>query len=133
MLGNQAVSSPGWVYDDARIALLRVAPALGKLVPPLGRDVVFLQPSLWALTQVHMVFDDSRARLTPSKGGLGYEPLWTTREGLCKLVDEHVKAGGQGEERSRAGGGVSLGFASSKAQRTVGQVVEKLDPVGVSN
>ena len=46
-----------------------------------------------------------------------------------------TKSGGQGEERSMAGGGVSFGFASSKAQRSVGKVVEKLplDPVGVSN
>ncbi|KZV65464.1 NAD-P-binding protein [Peniophora sp. CONT] len=110
-----------------------VTRAFGRLIPSIDGDLINLQPSLWALTAIHLVFDDSRARLPPSKGGLGYEPLWSTREGLCKLVDEHIKAGGKAEERSIAGGGVSLGFASSKAQRGVGRVVEKIDPVGVVN
>ncbi|VDB95581.1 unnamed protein product [Peniophora sp. CBMAI 1063] len=125
-----------WIYLGKYFASTSsnaIVRALGKLLPGINGDLVNLQPSLWALTAIHLVFDDSRARLPQSKGGLGYEPLWSTREGLCKLVDEHVKSGGQGEERSRAGGGVSLGFASSKAQRSVGRVVEKVDPIGVVN
>ncbi|KAI0322971.1 3-beta hydroxysteroid dehydrogenase/isomerase family-domain-containing protein [Amylostereum chailletii] len=98
---------------------------LGALVPALNGDLVNLQPSLFALTQVHLIFDDSRARLPLEKGGLGYSPPWTTLDGLCKLVDEHKKAGGKGEERSMAGG-VSFGFISSKAGRGVGRVIENM-------
>jgi hypothetical protein len=107
---------------------------LGSVIPALNGDLVNLQPSLYALTIVHLIFDDSRARASPDKGGLGYAPAWTTLEGLCKLVDEHVKAGGKGEERS-LGGGVSFGFASSRAGRGVGKIMEKVgvDPLTASN
>ncbi|KAI0037138.1 NAD-P-binding protein [Vararia minispora EC-137] len=107
---------------------------VASLMPPLGGDIISLQPSLFSLCQVHLIFDTSRARQSPEKGGLGYAPPWTTLDGLCKLVDEHVKAGGKGEERS-LGGGVSLGFASSKAGRGVGKVMEKIgvDPTTAQN
>jgi hypothetical protein len=32
-----------------------------------------LQPPLFSLTAVHLIWDDSRARKSPEKGGLGYE------------------------------------------------------------
>jgi len=107
---------------------------LGRLVPALNGDLVNLQPSLFALTMVHLIWDDSRARLPPEKGGLGYAPPWTTLEGLCKLVEEHKKAGGRGEERSMSGG-VSFGFASIKAGRGVERVIEGLgaDAMTVKN
>ncbi|TDL24654.1 NAD-P-binding protein [Rickenella mellea] len=97
---------------------------LGRILPPLGGDLVNLQPSLFALVVVHLVFDDSRARLPPEEGGLGYEGVWTTLEGLCKLVDEHEKNGGHVEERQKNGGGVSIGFGLVKAERGVEKVKE---------
>ncbi|THH15246.1 hypothetical protein EW146_g5201 [Bondarzewia mesenterica] len=111
-----------------------LARRVGAYMPKLNGDLINLQPSLFALTMVHLIWDDSRARLAPEKGGLGYTPLWTTLEGLCKLVDEHKKAGGRGEERSM-GGGVSFGFASMKAARGVERVIEDLgaDPTMVKN
>ncbi|KAI0047713.1 NAD-P-binding protein [Auriscalpium vulgare] len=105
--------------------------ALGRRVPALNGDLVNLQPSMFALTMVHLVWDDSRARAPPEKGGLGYVPQWTTLEGLCKLVDEHKKAGGRGEERS-LGGGVSFGFKSTEAGRGVKRVINGLTPDAVS-
>ncbi|KAF9014780.1 hypothetical protein BDZ89DRAFT_928391, partial [Hymenopellis radicata] len=42
------------------------------LVPTVSGDLVNLQPSLFNLIQVHLIFDDSRARLPQSQGGLGY-------------------------------------------------------------
>lgn len=99
---------------------------ISKLIPPLGGDLVNLQPSMFALVMVHLIFDDSRARLPPSKGGLGYSGRWTTLEGLCKLVDEHEKNGGKAEERQLTGGGVSFGFGLIKAERGVGKVASQV-------
>jgi nucleoside-diphosphate-sugar epimerase len=84
--------------------LLRVLPALSsspflrrlsQFVPALSADLVNLQPSLFSLTMAHLIWDDSRARKSPEKGGLGYDPQWTTLTALCKLVEEHRKANGR--------------------------------------
>jgi len=106
--------------------------ALGKkLLPPINGDLVNLQPSLFALTSVHLVFDDSRARLSPEKGGLGYKGAWTTMEGLVKTVEEHRSGVGQSGRRSDLAG-ISLGFGMGKAQRAVASVNKKaVDKLGV--
>lgn len=64
---------------------------LSRLLPPLGGDLILLQPSLFNLTSVHLIFDDSRARAPPERGGLGYVPAYTTLTGLCKLVEGHQR------------------------------------------
>jgi len=46
--------------------------ALSYLLPQLRGDIVNLQPSLWSLVNVHLYFDDSRAKAAPKDGGLGY-------------------------------------------------------------
>ncbi|KAG2139310.1 3-beta hydroxysteroid dehydrogenase/isomerase family-domain-containing protein [Suillus clintonianus] len=83
--------------------------ALAHFIPNIVGDTVNLQPSLFALASVHVIFDDSRARLSPEKGGLGYHGPFTTLEGICRTAEEHFKAGENGEERSHSGG-VGLGF-----------------------
>ncbi|TFK75496.1 NAD(P)-binding protein, partial [Pluteus cervinus] len=72
-----------WYY------LIRLRPSLltrtlTTLLPPLSAALMNLQPALFFLTSVHAIFDDSRARLPPSQGGLGYQGVWTTFEGICK-------------------------------------------------
>lgn len=67
---------------------------LSQFIPALNADLINLQPPLFFLTLVHLIWDDSRARKSPEKGGLGYEPQWTTLTALCKLVEEHKKANG---------------------------------------
>jgi nucleoside-diphosphate-sugar epimerase len=110
-----------------RLHLLRFLPALSsspflrrlsQFVPALSADLINLQPPLFSLTLVHLIWNDSRARKTPEKGGLGYEPQWTTLTALCKLVEEHKKANGPFETRSM-GGGISfrLGRAGSGGDR----------------
>ncbi|OJA13673.1 hypothetical protein AZE42_08977 [Rhizopogon vesiculosus] len=99
--------------------------ALAHFVPNLGGDVINLQPPLFALASVHLIFDDSRARLPPEKGGLGYNGPFTTLEGICRTAEEHFKADGNGEERSYTGG-VSFGFRKvpkkmSKMEKTVSE------------
>ncbi|EJD05372.1 NAD-binding protein [Fomitiporia mediterranea MF3/22] len=57
---------------------------LTYLVPRLPAEALNLQPSLFALVMVHMIFSDTRAR-SPSM--LNYKPQWTTLQGVCTLVD----------------------------------------------
>lgn len=59
---------------------------MGAFLPGLSPLVVKLQPPLWSTTNAHLIIDTSNARARPEAGGLGYEPLWTTLEGLCQLV-----------------------------------------------
>lgn len=67
---------------------------LGRFVPAPTGDLVNVQPSLFSLVVPHLLWDDSRARTSPEKGGLGYKPRWTTLSGICKLVEEHKRAEG---------------------------------------
>ncbi|KAF9231553.1 hypothetical protein BU15DRAFT_90883 [Melanogaster broomeanus] len=80
---------------------------LFNLIPTISGDVINLQPSLFALISVHVIFDDSRARLSPGV----YNGRYTTLQGLCKTAEEHHKSEKYGEEHARNGGGVSFGFS----------------------
>ena len=91
--------------------------AIARVIPTISGDVVNLQPSIFALTTIHLIFDDSRARLLPAKGGLGYYGPYTTLEGICKTADEYFKSDKNGEERSMSGG-VSFGFGWKKSKGT---------------
>ncbi|KAF9046773.1 hypothetical protein BJ165DRAFT_1316596, partial [Panaeolus papilionaceus] len=55
---------------------------LGELTLPA--TLIQLQPSLFNVTAIHIMVDDSRARLPPEQGGLGYVGKYTTLEGLWK-------------------------------------------------
>lgn len=101
---------------SARSPLLR---RIAQVVPRLGSDIVNLQPALFGLTMVHLVFNDARARLPPGRGGLGYVGALTTMEGMCRLVDGHVRGLGNGGMRSM-NGGFGLGFL--KVQRSLGGI-----------
>jgi len=90
--------------------------AIATVIPTISGDLINLQPSLFALASVHIIFDDSRARLHPSKGGLGYYGPYTTLEGICKTADVYFKSDRKGEERSLSGG-VGFGFASRKKSK----------------
>jgi len=63
--------------------------AAGAFLPKLPSQMVNLQPSIWSITGIHLVADDSDARARPEAGGLGYEPLWTSLEGMCQLILDH--------------------------------------------
>lgn len=56
---------------------------LGWLLPPIKGDLAQVQPSLFAISDVFCVADDSRARKDPEQGGLGYRPPISTLEGMC--------------------------------------------------
>lgn len=105
-----------------------------RFVPRIVGDLIFLQPSMFALTQIHLIFDDSRARLAPEKGGLGYEGPISTLEGTCKTVREHMKGDrkhidriyGDAEDKDRPG----VGFDVTLPESVVGEVVERTKSFG---
>ena len=78
--------------------------SFAKKLPAITGSLYNLQPALFALISVHLIFDDSRARLPPEKGGLGYSGAWTTLEGLHKTYEEHKSGVGRSEMRSAAAG-----------------------------
>ena len=96
---QQALSTSGWNW----------------LLRQVNGDLINLQPPLFSLTSVHLIFDDSRARLSPEKGGLGYVGAWTTMEGLHKTFQEH-KSGVGGSERSESAG-VDLDFSCRRRKK----------------
>jgi len=113
-------------YYCAHSALLSAGWGLAKYLPALAGDLVNLQPSIFYLTTVHLIFDDSRARLPPQKGGLGYTGAWTTFEGLNKTYEEFKQSG---KKKDTRGAGIGLSFkfrgVKSKAQK-VGKMTDKV-------
>ncbi|KAI6131025.1 3-beta hydroxysteroid dehydrogenase/isomerase family-domain-containing protein [Pisolithus croceorrhizus] len=105
--------------------------AIARIIPAISGDLVNLQPSTFALAAVHLVFDDTRARLSPSEGGLGYNGPYTTLQGICKTADAHFKAAKAGEERSLVGG-VSLNFKFWSMSRGVGKLQKSVEEQGHS-
>ena len=97
---QQSLSAAGWNW----------------LLPKVGGDLINLQPSLFSLVCVHLVFDDSRARLSPEKGGLGYVGAWTTTEGLHKTFQEYKKDLGRPSVKSDLAG-VSLDFSCKRKKK----------------
>ncbi|KAL1658538.1 hypothetical protein GGF50DRAFT_67026 [Schizophyllum commune] len=72
------------IYVTRRRLLMGGWRRLARLLPDIRGDVASLQPSLWNLVGPHLIFDDSRARLPPEQGGLGYRGVWTTLEGVIR-------------------------------------------------
>ncbi|KAJ5083661.1 hypothetical protein N7456_013088 [Penicillium angulare] len=63
------------------------------LLPAIKGDLAQIQPSLFSISDVFAIADDSRARKSPEQGGLGYNPPLTTIEAMCKqLLDWNEKA-----------------------------------------
>ncbi|KAJ5774493.1 hypothetical protein N7457_009389 [Penicillium paradoxum] len=66
-------------------------------LPRLPHDLEQIQPSLFSILNVNVFADDSRAKLAPELGGLGYNPPINTLEGMCRrLVDWNTKAEAEG-------------------------------------
>jgi hypothetical protein len=70
---------------------------LARLLPRIRGDILMLQPSLWGLAMCHILFDDSRARLPASKGGLGYSSPITSIQGICFFVEQYRRIESQGK------------------------------------
>jgi hypothetical protein len=108
------------------IAFRKLGALFALILPPVGGDIVNLQPSLFPLTSVHLLIDDSRARLPAKDGGLEYKAPFTTLQGICKVVHEHEQNQGHVERRQmNGGGGIGFGFGLMKAERAVERAAEK--------
>ncbi|CAL1708960.1 unnamed protein product [Somion occarium] len=117
-----------WYYLARHFLVNSSFAFLGRLFPAIRGDIIFLQPSMFALTNVHLLFDDSRARTSSEKGGLGYTGPCTTLEGVCKVVLEYEKNGGEGTERAVAGHPepTKLKFDPTLPERGVVEIVGKI-------
>ncbi|TRX96053.1 hypothetical protein FHL15_003195 [Xylaria flabelliformis] len=86
---------------------------LGKLLPPLGGDVQHLKPGLWSIT-THLIGTNSEVSKPVSQGGLGYQGVITTLEGMVLEVlewnreHEHL-----GEEKTRKAYTTSISLAET--------------------
>ncbi|KAH6909483.1 3-beta hydroxysteroid dehydrogenase/isomerase family-domain-containing protein [Coprinopsis sp. MPI-PUGE-AT-0042] len=108
-------------------------PSLTAVLPPVQGDILNLQTPLFSMMNVHLIVDDSRARLPPSQGGLGYEGAWTTAQGLWKTWHEHVTGVGRSDARS-ANAGVSIvnGLAKKGKKANVGKRERMVGQTGLS-
>jgi hypothetical protein len=105
-------------------------------LPRIKGNITNVQPSLYDLTQLHLIFDDSRARLSPEEGGLGYRGAWTTLEGTHKTVEEHYKNLDEGSVRADKAGvnfdfKFGLGWGKTKVSKNA-EAVEVSDKKTVS-
>jgi nucleoside-diphosphate-sugar epimerase len=114
------------LYCLARHFLLKSIPLIGSLMPRIVGEMISLQPSMFSLTNVHLYFDDSRAREPPEKGGLGYQGHCSTLVGLCQVVIDHKRTGGKGTAREIAGHAATEQSPLIGAEQAVGGVVNKL-------
>ncbi|KAL4972158.1 hypothetical protein BDW66DRAFT_163084 [Aspergillus desertorum] len=53
-------------------------------LPEITGDLNRLQPAVFAISNPHLIIDDSRARKDPQDGGLGYKAPLTSLDGACK-------------------------------------------------
>ncbi|KAI3325706.1 NAD(P)-binding protein [Xylariaceae sp. AK1471] len=79
-------------------------PILGKILPPLQGDVQHLKPGLFSIT-THLVASNAEMGKPVSEGGLGYQGVLTTLEGMVLEVlewnREHEDLGGEGKGRGK--------------------------------
>ena len=76
-------------------------PFLKGLVPDITGDVRSLQPGLFSIC-THLVGSDAEARKPVSEGGLGYEGVMTTEQGMALEILEwnrENQANGESDER----------------------------------
>ena len=103
------------------------------LLPEVSGDLINLQPSLFSLACIHLVIDDSRARQSPEKGGLGYVGAWTTTEGIHKTFQEHINGLGRSKVKSDlAGVGLNFGCRRKKKAKKSRMVGSMKIPTGTA-
>ncbi|KAJ3515634.1 hypothetical protein NLJ89_g1630 [Agrocybe chaxingu] len=85
-------ASPMFLLAHAIEFYYKLQSRLPWLLPPIKGEIVNVQPALFDLAMVHIKIDDSRARLPPEEGGLGYRAPWTTLDGVCQLVRDHLES-----------------------------------------
>jgi len=114
------------VLSQSPNALLRAA---GVLLPKLSTPIINLQPPMWALTNIHLIFDSSNARAPPESGGLGYKPLWTSLEGICQAVLDYQSGRAVDDTHSNGGQGSLATSGVPHAQAGVKRGLDKAESI----
>jgi hypothetical protein len=68
---------------------------LRKYLPEPAGKLAFLQPSMMSSSSAHQFASDAPARRPVEEGGLGYESVCTTLEGICDQVRRYNKEVGK--------------------------------------
>ncbi|KXN88706.1 3beta-hydroxysteroid-dehydrogenase/decarboxylase isoform 2 [Leucoagaricus sp. SymC.cos] len=105
---------------------------LPRLLPAMTGDLPNLQPPIFDLVTIHLNIDYSRAALSPAQGGLGYAPPWSTLEGVCQLVNDHLRERNEGQDHQLTGGGISVPFRRQTQQRVAMAAVVEGSPHGTA-
>ncbi|KAF4553761.1 URM1-like protein [Elsinoe fawcettii] len=93
-------------------------PILGNILPSITSDLKLLQPGLFSIC-THAVGIDTEARKPVAEGGLGYEGLLTTMEGMTLEILDYNRDH-QDEPTgpaTRKAGGLELLFSNQKTQK----------------
>lgn len=77
------------------------APWLAKIIPEIKGDAKRLQPALFSIC-THLVASDAAARKPIAQGGIGYEGVLTTMEGMAMEVLDWNREHGAGESSQGA-------------------------------
>jgi nucleoside-diphosphate-sugar epimerase len=109
-------------YHTCQYRLITALPFLKGIIPPLGKDIVNLQPGMFSTSSVHIIVDDSRARSSPAEGGLGYHAPFTTMMGLSKTVHAFLAE----EEKDYTLEEANAGHTISRAEHGVGVLASKV-------
>jgi hypothetical protein len=113
------------MYHISYYALVDHVPILGGLVkrfvPSLeGTLLINLQPSLFATTCVSLLYNDKPARRPIEEGGIGYNPPFSTLDGVCKFMYQTLEEGIEISERATG----NIGIA--QAQEGAEKIAEKV-------
>ncbi|KAI0206629.1 hypothetical protein F4808DRAFT_1103 [Astrocystis sublimbata] len=96
---------------------------LGKLLPPPQGDVRHLKPGLFSIT-THLIASNSEASKPVSEGGLGYQGVYTTLEGMVLEVLEWNR---EHEQLDEGAGKSKKAYTSSIS---LAEQIQKLAAVG---
>lgn len=93
-------------------------PILGTILPELEGDINKLQPGLFSIC-THLIASDAEAKRPVSEGGLGYEGIVTSLDGIVMEILEWNK-----EHSGEPEGGVKKTYTTSVS------LAERLQEVG---
>lgn len=106
------------VLTDGETKFPKIPPIVAML---LAHAIEFyVHARLWSPFLSRLIFDDSRAQRV-----FGYKPVFTTLQGICKLVYEFRRSGGRAEARQMQPGGGGVGFGLAAAQRGVAKAATR--------
>lgn len=113
-------------------------PVLGKYLPKLPSGVVYLEPGLFSIC-THLVGKIDEACKPVDQGGLGYQGVLTTMEGMCQELlewnreqEEHAReaarmAGTNGSTRANGKPGTTKHYRNSLS---LAEEIKKLGGMG---